>query len=54
VALKESEAALQNTGIELRRLEAAALAESQQNIKQPFKFRPNGKPHKKAGQGRSG
>ncbi|WP_156829927.1 DNA-binding protein [Methylovulum miyakonense] len=55
--LRESEAALQNTGIglrrELRRLEVA-LAESQQNIKQPFKFKPNSKTHKKAGQGQGG
>lgn len=56
-ALKESEATLQNAGISLRRelrgLEKA-LAESQQNIKQPFKFKPNGKAHKKAGQGQGG
>jgi predicted nucleic acid-binding Zn-ribbon protein len=56
-ALKESEAALHNAGISLRRelrgLETA-LEESQQNIKQPFKFKPNGKAYKKAGQGQGG
>jgi len=53
-ALKESEAALQNTGTglrrELRRLEAA-LAESQKNTEQRFKFKPKVKANKKAGQG---
>ena len=50
-ALRESEAALQNTGISLRRELRRLEVESQQQAGQPFKFKPKGKAGKKAGQG---
>jgi hypothetical protein len=53
-ALKESEAALQNTGVSLRRELRRLELESWQQAGQPFKFRPKGKAHKKAGQGQDG